>query len=65
MEQDERGEKAIIAQKAKEEGRDEKEGETVIKPHLKGRSDEEISDLLDIPIERVRYIIKQHYAREK
>ena len=33
MEQDERGEKAIIAQKAKEEGRDEKEGEAIRQQH--------------------------------
>jgi predicted transposase/invertase (TIGR01784 family) len=68
-EQDERGEKELVAQKAKEEGRaegkGEKEAETVIKLHLKGKSDEEIADLLDIPVERVKEIIKQYYDNNK
>ena len=68
-EQDERGEKELVAQRAKEEGREEgreegkakKEAETVIKLHLKGKSNEEIADLLDIPVERVQNITKQCY----
>lgn len=64
-EQDERGEKELVAQKAKEEGKDEKEAETVIKLHLKGKSDEEIADLLDIPVERVKEMIKQYYDNNK
>lgn len=68
-EQDERGEKALVAQKAKEEGllegieagKEEKEAETVIKLHLKGKLDDEIADLLDIPVERVKEIIKKYY----
>jgi len=55
-EQDERG-KIELAEK---KGESKKETETVIKLHVKGRSDEEISDLLDIPIERVREITKQY-----
>jgi predicted transposase/invertase (TIGR01784 family) len=80
-EQDERGEKELVAQKAKEEGRaegraegrvegkaegkGEKEAETVIKLHLKGKSDEEIADLLDVPVERVKEIVKQYYDNNK
>ena len=64
-EQDERGEREIVAQKAKDEGKDEKEAEAVVKLHLKGKSDEEIADLLDIPIERVKKIIKQYYDNNK
>ena len=68
-EQDERGEKELVAQRAKEEGREEgreegkakKEAETVIKLHLKGKSNEEIADLLDIPVERVQNMTKQYY----
>jgi len=75
--QDERGEKALVAQKAKEEGREEgikegikegkeeKEAETVIKLHLKGKSDEEIADLLDITVERVKEVIQQYYDTNK
>jgi DNA-directed RNA polymerase specialized sigma24 family protein len=64
-EQDERGERELVAQKAKEEGKDEKEAETVVKLHLKGKSDEEIADLLDISVERVKEIIKQYYDNNK
>jgi len=63
-EQDERGEREKAIQIATQKARDEKESETIIKLHLKGKSDEEISDLLDIPIERVE-IMKRYYNNNK
>jgi len=64
-EQDERGEREKAIQIATQKARDEKESETIIKLHLKGKSDEEISDLLDIPIERVKEIMKRYYNNNK
>ena len=58
-EQDERGKKAIIAQKAKEEGREEKEAEIIVEMHKEGftipqiarvtkKSEDEVKQILDI-----------------
>jgi predicted transposase/invertase (TIGR01784 family) len=75
--QDERGEREFAVNKAKEEGRkegieegreegrEEKEAETVIKLHVKGKSAEEISDLLDLHADRVRKIIKGYGGAKK
>lgn len=57
---DQKQERDRVMQKAEEKGKEDKEVEMVVKLHLKGKSDEEISDLLDIPIERVRKIIQQY-----
>jgi flagellar biosynthesis/type III secretory pathway protein FliH len=46
----------------KSEGKEEKEAETVIKLHKKGKTDLEIADLLDIPLEKVQEIIQKYYA---
>jgi DNA-directed RNA polymerase specialized sigma24 family protein len=55
-EQDERGEKELLIQNAK----NEKEAETVIKLYNKGKTDIEIADLLDMPLEKVQQIIKDY-----
>jgi predicted transposase YdaD len=43
-----------------EEGKDSKEVEMVIKLHKKGKTDIEIADLLDLPLEKVQKIIKNY-----
>ena len=57
---DQRQERERVIQKAEEKGKDDKEVEMVVKLHLKGKSGQEISDLLDIPIERVMKNIQQY-----
>lgn len=59
-ETDAKQEKILVAEKAREAGRDEKEAETVIKLHNKGKTDIEIADLLDMPLEKVQQIIKNY-----
>ncbi len=67
-ETDEKQEKIKADEKAKEQGREEgreegkeeKEAETVIKLHKKGKTDVEIADLLDLPLEKVQKIIKKY-----
>ena len=44
----------------KEAGKEEKEAETVIKLHQKGKTSIEIADLLDLPLEKVETIIKNY-----
>jgi predicted transposase/invertase (TIGR01784 family) len=66
-EQDERG-KVQLAEKRGEKrgelrGEEKKETETVLKFHNKGMTDQEISDLLDIPSDRVEQIIDPHRNR--
>lgn len=55
----------IDAKEIIKKAQEEKEAETVIKLHLKGKSDEEIADLLDIPVERVKEMIKLYYDHNK
>ena len=52
--------RVIYEDKARVEGHEEKEKEVVIKLHKKGKSKEEISELLDMPLERVRGIVGEH-----
>lgn len=59
-EADEKQEKIMVAEKAREEGKEEKEEETVIKLYKKGKTDIEITDLLDRTIEKVQQIIKKY-----
>ena len=59
-EQDERGKVQLAEQRGEQKGEEKKEIETVLKFHDKGMVDEEIVDLLDIPVERVRQIIDTH-----
>jgi predicted transposase/invertase (TIGR01784 family) len=51
--------------KAEQKGKDEKEKETVIKPYNNGKSSKEISEFLDIPIERVQQIIDEYENNKK
>ena len=53
---DDRQEKIKVAEQAKEE----KEAETVIKLHKKGKTDVEIADLLDVLLEKVHQIIRSN-----
>jgi predicted transposase/invertase (TIGR01784 family) len=67
-ETDEKQEKILADEKAREEGKvegieegkDSKEAEMVIKLHKKGKTDIEIADLLDLPLEKVQKIIKNY-----
>jgi predicted transposase/invertase (TIGR01784 family) len=58
-EADEKQEKIMVAEKAREEGKEEKEEETVIKLHNKGKTAAEIADLLDVALEKVLRIISK------
>jgi predicted transposase/invertase (TIGR01784 family) len=58
--QDARGEKELAHEQGKEVGKDEKEREMIIKLHLKNKSSEFISDLLDIDLQRVTYVIQEY-----
>ncbi len=58
--QDARGEKELAHEKGVEEG----EIKTVIKPYIKGKKAQEISNFLDIPVERVQQIINE-FERNK
>jgi hypothetical protein len=53
-EADEVQEKLKVAEKSREEGKEEKETETIIKLHNKGKTDIEIADLLDMLLEKVQ-----------
>lgn len=64
-ETDEKQEKIKVAEKAREEGKEEKEKETVIKIHKKEKTDIEIADLLDMPLEKVQQIIKKYIESGK
>jgi predicted transposase/invertase (TIGR01784 family) len=59
-EEDERSRLDKAEQKGKEEGIIETQKETVLKPYSKGKSAQEISDFLDIPIETVQQIINEY-----
>lgn len=50
----------IAIEKGIEKGKEEKEAETVIKLYKKGKTDVEIADLLDLPLETVQKIIKKY-----
>jgi predicted transposase/invertase (TIGR01784 family) len=66
--QDARGERELVEEKAREEGKiegkiegaDEKEIEMVLKPYRNEKTPQEISDFLEIPLERVHKIISDH-----
>lgn len=59
-EADEVQEKLLVAEKAREEGKEAQEAETVIKLHNKGKTEDEIADLLDIASEKVQQIIHRN-----
>ena len=59
-EEDERSRLDKAEQKGKEEGIIETQKETVLKPYNKGKSAQEISDFLEISIERVQQIISEY-----
>ena len=49
--------KMVDAQDLIKKGEEKKEIETVLKFHQKGMTDQEIAELLDIPMERIRELI--------
>lgn len=55
-EQDERGSREL----AKEEGKEEKEIELILKIYSKKKTAEKIANLLDIPLAKVRETIQKH-----
>lgn len=57
-EQDERGKFALAERRAMEKGLEEGKATLVIRLHNKSKSAEEISDLLDMPLDRVVKIIE-------
>lgn len=67
-EADEVQEKLLVAEKAREEGKlkgmeegkEVQEAETIIKLHNKGKTEDEIADLLDIASEKVQQIIHRN-----
>jgi predicted transposase/invertase (TIGR01784 family) len=68
-EQDERGREELAEERGKERGLEQglerKEKETVIKLYLKGKTTADISDLLDIEIDRVQQIISEYEKNKK
>lgn len=52
-----------LINQAIEKGEEKKEVETILKLHDKGMPDQEISNLLDIPVEKVKQIIKNHRGK--
>ncbi len=59
-EQDERGKFQLAEKRAEERGEEKKQTETILKFHHKGMTNQEIADLLDIPVDRVQYVIENH-----
>jgi predicted transposase/invertase (TIGR01784 family) len=64
-EQDEKGREQLAEERGKLQGVIDNQKETVIKLHLKGKSIEVVSDLLDIETVRVRQIINEYEKNSK
>jgi NTP pyrophosphatase (non-canonical NTP hydrolase) len=64
-ETDEVLEKLLVAEKAHEERKVAQEAETVIKLHNKGKTADEIADLLDMALEKVQQIINKYVESGK
>jgi predicted transposase/invertase (TIGR01784 family) len=58
--QDQKGEIDFAKEKGKEEGEKKKEIEMVLKPYQKGKTSQEISEFLDMPLDRVKQIIADY-----
>ena len=58
--QDAKGEIELAREQGLEQGADDNQKATVIKLYLKGKKVEEISDLLDIDIQRITAIIEEY-----
>lgn len=64
-EEDGRARLDAAEKRGKEEGKEEKEKEMVLKPYRNGKTVEQISDFLDMQIEQVRAIIKEYESQKK